>query len=411
MTRRSTRHDNEQGVQFSRTLFIALLVLSGALIAFDRPASRSAAFASFRAGFTDVAVPVLELAAQPLRAIKNIGPYFRMQGELAAENAELRQQLIEARYWEDLAYRQRDRIEIYEEALDVESETIQDRIGAWTVADPSGPFVKARLIGRGAEAGIRDGYPVINLFGLVGRVYETGRRSARVLLLTDLNSRVPVMADRSNARAILVGDNSQYPRLEYVGRAPDLQDGDRIVSSGDDGVLPRGLPVGEAVQARDGSWRVQLYSDQASVDFVWVWPFERVTPPDEEPVPGGQVGIELIGIGTVDAAPDRTPDNRRRAPLTDAGNAPVVVADPQTGTAAPVTGPSGQGAAAAAPEPGGPGEEGVIAIDEPVDPSGEQDLNALILDSLAREFNDLANNGAPSEATEADEPQAEEDER
>jgi|OM-RGC.v1.005407083 rod shape-determining protein MreC len=281
-SRRSTRQDGEHGVRFSRTLFIALLVVSGALIAFDRPGSRSAPFASFRAGFTDVSAPLLDLAAQPLRGIKNIGPYWRRQGELAEENASLRQQLIEARYWEDLAYRQRDRIEVYEEALDIESAAIEDRIGAWTVADPRGPFVRARLIGRGSDAGISDGYPVINLYGLVGRVYETGRRSARVLLLTDLNSRVPVMADRSNARAILVGDNSEFPRLDYVGRAPDIEAGDRIVSSGDDGILPRGLPIGEAVATRDGGWRVRLYSDQAPVDFVWVWPYRRVTPPDQE---------------------------------------------------------------------------------------------------------------------------------
>jgi len=311
-SRRSTRQDGEHGVRFSRTLFIALLVVSGALIAFDRPASRSAPFASFRAGFTDVSAPLLDLAAQPLRGIKNIGPYWRRQGELAEENARLRQQLIEARYWEDLAYRQRDRIEVYEEALDVESAAIEDRIGAWTVADPRGPFVHARLIGRGSESGISDGYPVINLYGLVGRVYETGRRSARVLLLTDLNSRVPVMADRSNARAILVGDNSEFPRLDYVGRAPDIEPGDRIVSSGDDGVLPRGLPIGEAVATREGGWRVRLYSDQAPVDFVWVWPYRRVTPPDLE-IEDDAAGLAASVDGG--AAPVPAPDT----PGDDAG--------------------------------------------------------------------------------------------
>ena len=282
-SRRSGRHEGEGGVRFSRTLFIALLVLSGALIAFDRPESRSDGFASFRSGFTDIAAPVLELAAQPVRGLKDIGPYFRRQGALADENAELRQQLVEARYWEDLAYRQRDRIEVYEAALDIDTPATRDRIGAWTVADPEGPFVRARLIGRGRDAGIDDGYPVINLYGLVGRVFESGRRSARILLLTDLNSRIPVMADRSNARAILIGDNTAFPRLDYVGRDADIQAGDRIVSSGDDGILPRGLPVGEAVEARDGSWRVRLYSDQAPVDFVWVWPYERIEAPAEEP--------------------------------------------------------------------------------------------------------------------------------
>lgn len=283
-SRRSARHDAEHGVRFSRTIFIMLIVVSSALIMFDRPASRSVAFAGFRASFTDIAAPLLELAAQPIRAVKGIGPYFRMQGDLARENAELRQQLIEARYWEDLAYRQRDRIEVYESALNVQTQATQDRIGAWTVADPRGPFVHARLIGRGSNAGIADGYPVINLYGLVGRVYETGERSARVLLLTDLNSNIPVMVDRSNSRAILTGDNSDYPRLQYLGRNPDIQAGDRIVSSGDDGVLPRGLPVGVAVPTREGGWRVELYSDQAPIDFVWVWPYQPADIPQSETV-------------------------------------------------------------------------------------------------------------------------------
>ncbi|MDM7985190.1 MAG: rod shape-determining protein MreC [Maricaulis sp.] len=281
-SRRTARHDAEHGVRFSRTIFIMLIVVSSALIMFDRPASRSVAFAGFRASFTDIAAPLLELAAQPIRVVKGIGPYFRMQGDLARENAELRQQLIEARYWEDLAYRQRDRIEVYESALNVQTQATQDRIGAWTVADPQGPFVHARLIGRGSNAGIADGYPVINLYGLVGRVYETGERSARVLLLTDLNSNIPVMVDRSNSRAILTGDNSDYPRLQYLGRNPDIQAGDRIVSSGDDGVLPRGLPVGVAVPTREGGWRVELYSDQAPIDFVWVWPYQPAGIPQSE---------------------------------------------------------------------------------------------------------------------------------
>lgn len=283
-SRRSTRDEGEHRVRFSRTVFIALVVVSGALVAFDQPDSRSQAFANFRSSFTDVAAPLLELAAQPIRAVKDVGPYFRRQGALAEENAELRRQLIEARYWEDIAYRQRDRIEVYEAALNVQTQATEDRIGAWTVADPQGPFVQARLIGRGSESGVADDYPVINLYGLVGRVYETGRRSARVLLLTDLNSRVPVMVDRTNARAILIGDNSDYPRLDYLGRNPEIEAGDRIVSSGDDGILPRGLPVGMAVPARDGSWRVELYSDQAPIDFVWVWPYQAAQAPEAETV-------------------------------------------------------------------------------------------------------------------------------
>ena len=154
------------------------------------------------------------------------------------------------------------------------SRLTQDRIGAWTLGDTDGPFVQSRLIGAGANRGVEDGDPVLNVYGMIGRVVETGGYpQARSDVVTDLNSRIPVMADRSNARAVLVGDNSAYPRLEFLTRNADLEDGDRIVTSGDDGRMPRGLPVGLAQRDRQGRWRVRLFSDQAPIDFVWVFPF------------------------------------------------------------------------------------------------------------------------------------------
>lgn len=269
-------------MRFSRTLSALLFLASIGLIVFDRPDVRPQVFSVFRATVVDLASPMLALAGDPLRRIRNVGPYFRNQAALADENARLRQELNEARYWRDLAFRLRDQVEVYEEALNLDAPVARERVGAWVIADPQGPFVRSRLIGAGENRGVQAGHPVLNVYGLVGRVVETGRRSSRVLLLTDLNSRVPVMADRSNARAVLAGDNTPFPVMEYIGREADLIDGDRIVTSGDDGVLPRGLPVGQAIRDRHGRWRVQLFSDLAPVDFVWVFPYERVPPPEQD---------------------------------------------------------------------------------------------------------------------------------
>jgi len=278
----SSRRNDESGIRFSRTFTVALFLVSIVLIAFDRPHARSPALASLRAGITDLSAPLLDLAAAPVRGLSNIGPYWRNQGRLAEENAELRQRLNETRYWRDLALQLRDQREVYEQALNVESATTQNRIGAWTLGDPDGPFVQSRLIGAGSRRGVDTGDPVLNAYGLIGRVVETGSVSSRVLLLTDLNSRIPVMADRSNARAVLVGDNSEYPRLDFLTRNADLEDGDRIVTSGDDGIMPRGLPIGQAQRDRQGRWRIRLFADQAPVDFVWVFPFEPVLAPNPE---------------------------------------------------------------------------------------------------------------------------------
>jgi len=301
----SSRRNDESGIRFSRTFTVALFILSIVLIVFDRPQARSPALASLRAGITDLAAPLLDLAAAPVRGLANIGPYWENQARLTEENVELRRRLNETRYWRDLALQLRDQREIYEQALNVESATTQDRIGAWTLGDPDGPFVQSRLIGAGLRQGVGQGDPVLNVYGLIGRVVETGQVSSRVLLLTDLNSRIPVMADRSNARGVLVGDNSEYPRLDFLTRNADLQDGDRIVTSGDDGIMPRGLPVGQAQRDRQGRWRVRLYSDQAPVDFVWVFPFERVGPPEAEPAGDGTDNVEgdVVQVSTDAAQP------------------------------------------------------------------------------------------------------------
>src|SRR5690606_39371451 len=93
---------------------------------------------------------------------------------------------------------------------------------------------------------------------------------SRMVLLTDVASRIPVMVERTDARAMLTGDGSRSPRLDYVRGQGSVQDGDRILASGDGGGFPRGLPVGVVAKGVDGSWRVKLYSDRTAIDYVRV---------------------------------------------------------------------------------------------------------------------------------------------
>jgi rod shape-determining protein MreC len=281
--RRSARRRDEDGVRFSPWLFAICFALAGAFLYADRPDRRFEPLSDLRAGFNDAMLPMLESVDEPLRGFGNMGPWWRRHFELAEENQALRLQIAELRAWRDVARSLQERNARYREALDLQGPSVGERITAWTVADQSTDFVRSRLIDAGAEDGVRSGYPVVNLYGLVGRTVDVGRTSSRVLLLTDFNSRIAVMADRSNARALLVGDNSDFPRLDYLGREPDIEPGDRIVTSGDDNVMPRGLPVGEAVLDRDGRWRVALYHRVAPIDLVWVWPYQPVADPSADP--------------------------------------------------------------------------------------------------------------------------------
>jgi rod shape-determining protein MreC len=95
-----------------------------------------------------------------------------------------------------------------------------------------------------------------------------GSRAARILLITDLNSRVPVIVEGSRQRAVLAGDNSEHPSLRYLEAGAAIRIGDRIVTSGQGGVFPPGLPVGVVAVFNGELARVELFVELSRVDYL-----------------------------------------------------------------------------------------------------------------------------------------------
>jgi rod shape-determining protein MreC len=141
-------------------------------------------------------------------------------------------------------------------------------ITARIVSDMSGPYVRSALIGGGAQAGMKKNQAVINEHGLVGRVVEVGDNTARVLLLADINSRIPVVAETSGEKTILVGNNNDLPTLSYLSPSSMIAVGERIVTSGDGGVFPRGLPVGVVTKVEKGVVHVQPFVDPSRMEYI-----------------------------------------------------------------------------------------------------------------------------------------------
>ncbi|MDX5366987.1 MAG: hypothetical protein LPK88_11140, partial [Alphaproteobacteria bacterium] len=90
----------------------------------------------------------------------------------------------------------------------------------------------------------------------------------------DLNSRIPVVVEPAQYKAILAGDNTSWPKLEYLAAQGAVSAGDRVVTSGDGGLIPAGLPVGLVIQTSSGELRVQTFSDRGRLDFVRVLQYE-----------------------------------------------------------------------------------------------------------------------------------------
>jgi rod shape-determining protein MreC len=190
-----------------------------------------------------------------------------------SQNRTLRVQAGQARQLTDQLEAVREENRRLRALLGVKTDPPLPMVGARTVLDARGPFADTRLADAGAEQGVVEGNPVLNEHGLVGRVIAVAPRISRIMLLTDVESRIPVLIDRTNGRAILTGDGGPSPKLDYVRTHVTLRPGDRILTSGDGGVIPRGLPVGVVVMASDG-WRVALDTDGGSIDFVRILLFK-----------------------------------------------------------------------------------------------------------------------------------------
>jgi rod shape-determining protein MreC len=136
------------------------------------------------------------------------------------------------------------------------------------IAEPGGIYVRSVLVAGGAHDGLGKGQAAMAGAGLVGRITEIGAWSARVLLITDLNSRIPVILETTRAHAILAGDNTAEPYLMYLPKAATVNVGDRLVTAGHDGVFPTGLAVGRVASVENGEIRVEPIADLDRLEYV-----------------------------------------------------------------------------------------------------------------------------------------------
>jgi rod shape-determining protein MreC len=259
-------------------VFIVVLIAAVAMLLGDSRASFDTdEYGNPRTLSDRVMAPVGDALSTPGRltgqGVEGVRGYFFA----VSENRRLRAELENMRQWRDVAIALRDTNERYRDVLGLKTDPPIPMATARIVTDSRGPFANSRLANAGSEKGIQPGNPVMSENGLVGRVVGVTNGVSRVLLLTDAAARTPVMIDRTNARAILTGDGGPNPKLEYLRGQDPVKTGDRILTSGDGGVFPRGLPVGVAVKGLDGRWRVALASDKAAVDYVRILLFDDFT--------------------------------------------------------------------------------------------------------------------------------------
>lgn len=263
-----------------RGLAIGLLFVCLLMLLSDR--QQKQALSSGRLTPDDVSAKIMGVIASPIRGIEML---FNSAGDRANaynENKVLKAENQRLREFEHKVLDLETRLKIFEDLLGMdEGENDIERIAARSVSETNGPFVHSALINAGQDKNIATGHAVATVDGLFGHVVRVGKNSARVLMLTDLNSHISVMSQRSRSRAIMVGTNAKRPGLDYISPEGDWQVGDRVVTSGDGGVFPSGLSIGLVENISNQKLGVRLFTQDKPIDWVWVYLFTPTEAPAE----------------------------------------------------------------------------------------------------------------------------------
>jgi len=224
----------------------------------------------FRAHVVDVVMPSFDWAMAPVTASLNLFQDFRSYQRIHEQNRELRRELQQMRAWKEAALQLEQENARLRDLNNVRLDPQLTHVTGVVLADSGSPFRQSVLINVGANDGIIDGWPTMDGIGLVGRISGVGGTTSRVILLTDSSSRIPAVIQPSGQRALIAGDNTAAPLIDFVENADVVRPGDRIVSSGDGGVFPPGLLIGQVAEDPQGRLRVRLAADYARLEFLRV---------------------------------------------------------------------------------------------------------------------------------------------
>lgn len=226
-----------------------------------------------RMAVVDAVAPILDVLARPAATIAEVVEHVRELSALRAENVHLREENAKLMHWQTVARRLDHENRSLRAQLNYIPDPDPSFITARIVADTGGAFVHSLLVNAGSRDGVRKGQAVVAGEVLVGRIAEVGIRTARVLLLTDINSRIPVMIESSRTKAILTGDNSDRPRISYLIDGISISRGDRVVTSGHGGAFPPGIPVGVVSSVGEGAATLEPFVHRHRLEYVTVVDF------------------------------------------------------------------------------------------------------------------------------------------
>jgi rod shape-determining protein MreC len=312
---------------------VIVAALAVALILIGK--AQSSLFDRARTNVVDWMRPALVATRAPIEGMSRWLGSFGEIFVVYQENLKLKEENARLRQWQNTAIVLNDRIKRYQLLLHAAPDPALSSVVAQVIGRASHPFLQTMILDAGRQNGIKPGQAVVDQRGMIGRIFLTGERTSWVILLTDLNSRVPISIEPDTVQAIMAGDNTQEPVIEALSQRVQLKAGAQVVSSGDGDILPAGIPIGIVVPD-GGRFRVALFADQTTAQDVQILDFKQ--PPERSPAASPQdLPVTAAGLPPVAAPraaiqpvlqpvapapppvfkPGATPQNRNAPPTED----------------------------------------------------------------------------------------------
>ena len=226
-----------------------------------------------RSVINDGVYRISAISSSPISFASSSKSFLSNHFNIYKENEELKKkiELLEKDRFDTL-YLQTENNQL-QEVLELDKTTSYSTVGAKIMLDKNSPYLNSVVINKGSNVGIKLGMPVLNKGNLVGRIVEVNYISSRILLLNDLNSKIPAVISPSGEQAILSGIGQKNPTLEYLPDGFQNVDDLTVYTSGKDGVLFPGISIGKIIRDEDdesdeGRIRVKLFSDPTQVLYV-----------------------------------------------------------------------------------------------------------------------------------------------
>ena len=293
---RDQNTSDQYSTALARLVLVAMIIMLLAIFLFwriDNPRIEK-----MRMAVIDVVAPNFAWVATPVTGTVNLVRSAQSYNSIYRQNQELRREIQQMKAWKEaaLSFEQENArlLNLNKVKLDPKFTHITGVV----LADSGSPFRQTVLLNVGARDGIIDGWAAMDGIGLVGRISGVGDRTARVIMLSDNSSRIPVTIEPTGQYALMVGDNSSRPPIDFVENPEAVRPGDRVVSSGDGGVFPAGLLIGQVVQSSSGRLRVRLAADIQRLEFLRII---RHEPREKILTTGSLVGVPSSTAGSQDA--------------------------------------------------------------------------------------------------------------